>query len=59
VPNWRIMVIYEIESDNIAATMAQIPRAIRTPAMPISDAIDMSTALRLLGCSVSPRFEKA
>jgi hypothetical protein len=58
VPTWKIMVIYDIESDDIAATMAQIPRVVRTPAMPLTDAIEMSTALRLLGTSTSPRFGK-
>jgi hypothetical protein len=58
VPKWKIMVIYDIESDNIAATMAQIQRVVRTPAMPLTDALDMSTALRLLGTAESPRFTR-
>jgi hypothetical protein len=58
VPKWKVMVIYEIESDNIAATMAQIQRVVRTPAMPLTDALDMSTALRLLGSAASPRFTR-
>jgi hypothetical protein len=58
VPKWKVMVIYEIESDDIAATMAQIRRVVRTPAMPLTDALDTSTALRLLGCAAAPRFAK-
>lgn len=58
VPKWKVMVIYEIESDDIAATMAQIQRVVRTPAMPLTDALDMSTALRLLGREGSRRFVK-
>jgi hypothetical protein len=58
VPKWRVMVVYDIESDNIAATMAQIQRVARTAAMPMTDALDMSTALRLLATSASPRYTR-
>lgn len=51
VPAWKVMVVYEIESDDLAATLAQIATVVRTPAMPMSDALDMTTALRI---SVSP-----
>jgi hypothetical protein len=53
VPAWKVMVIYEIETDDINAVLAQIPKVVRTPAMPITDAIDMSTALRFVGTSVT------
>lgn len=57
VPAWQIMVIYEIESDDIEATLGQIAKVVRTPAMPMNEAIDVSTALRVLG-TAGPRFEK-
>lgn len=57
VPAWKVMVVYEIESDDIAATLAQIPNVIRTPAMPMTEAIDMSTALRVTAVSMSVRVE--
>lgn len=58
VPAWKVMVVYDIESDDIGATLAQIPKVVRTPAMPITDALDTSTALRVLATAASPRFEK-
>lgn len=54
-PAWQVMVIYDIESDDIDATLAQIPKVIRTPAMPMTDAIDMTTALRVLGTAAAPK----
>ncbi|WP_068076768.1 DUF4286 family protein [Novosphingobium lentum] len=56
VPAWNIMVIYEIESDDIAATLGQIAKVVRTPAMPMNDAIDMTTTMRLTAAAASPRF---
>lgn len=53
VPAWKVMVIYEIESDDIAATLAQISKVVRTPAMPMTEALDMTTALRIVGQSMS------
>src|SRR5262245_16290102 len=58
VPAWKVMVVYDIETHDIETTLAQIPKVVRTPAMPITDAVDMSTALRVLGSTASPRFEK-
>ena len=58
VPSWRVMVIYEIESADIETTLAQIPKVIRTAAMPMTDALDMTTALRILATPASPRFVK-
>ncbi|MBB35057.1 MAG: hypothetical protein CME88_08170 [Hirschia sp.] len=55
MPSWKVMVIYEIESDDIAATLAQIPKVVRTPAMPMTDAVDMSTAMRLSGVATGER----
>ncbi|MET0988328.1 MAG: hypothetical protein ABW034_23250 [Steroidobacteraceae bacterium] len=56
VPQWQFMVIYDIETDDIDATLAQIGQLARTPAMPITDALDMSTSLRLVGEAVTQRF---
>jgi hypothetical protein len=58
VPAWKIMVIYEITTDDITATMAQIARVVRTPAMPMCDGLDMTTALRLIAEPAAPRFER-
>lgn len=58
VPAWKVMVIYDIESDDIEATLAQIPKVIRTPAMPMTDHIDLRTALRVLGKSTVPPLTK-
>lgn len=58
VPAWKVMVIYDIESDDIEATLGQIPQVVRTPAMPITDALDMSTALRIVAQEVAPRVLK-
>lgn len=58
VPAWRVMVVYEIESADIDAALAQIPKAVRTSAMPMTDALDMSTALRVLATPASSRFVK-
>jgi hypothetical protein len=58
VPKWRVMVVYEIESDDVEATIAQISRVIRTPAMPMTNAIDLSTGVRILAAPVSPRYTK-
>lgn len=55
VPAWRIMVIYEIEGDEIAATLSQIPRVVRTPEMSMTDAIDMTTTLRCTAVAAGPR----
>ena len=55
VPAWQAMTIYEIESDDIEATMAQIARLARTEAMPISDSFDPATSLRILGEAAAPR----
>jgi hypothetical protein len=52
-------VIYEVVTDDIAASMAQIARVVRTPQMPMTDALDLSTALRFVAVPASPRFEKA
>lgn len=54
VPTWQIMVIYEIESEDLAATLAQIPAVIGTPAMPRSDAMDMSQALLFAASAAVP-----
>jgi len=58
VPGWKIMVIYEISTDDIAATMAQIARVARTPAMPMCEGMDMTTSLRLIAAPASPRVER-
>jgi hypothetical protein len=58
VPAWKIMVVYEVESEDIAATMAQIAKVVRTPKMPMTDALDLSTALRFVALAASPRFQK-
>jgi hypothetical protein len=56
VPAWQYMVIYEIESDDIDVTLGQIMKVARTPAMPFTDALDMSTSLRLVGVADSERL---
>ncbi|VVN97982.1 DUF4286 family protein [Pseudomonas fluorescens] len=58
VPAWRVMVVYDIESEDIDAALAQIPKAVHTPAMPMTDALDMSTALRVVATAASSRFVK-
>lgn len=55
VPAWKVMVVYEIESDDLAATLGQIAKAARTPAMPMTDALDMTTAVRLSASPAGPR----
>jgi len=59
VPAWKLMVIYEIESDDITATLAQIPKVVRTEAMPMTDAIDMGSALRLTAQVAGPKVARA
>jgi hypothetical protein len=58
VPAWKIMVVYEVETDDIAATMAQLAKVVRTPEMPMTDALNLSTALRFVALAASPRFQK-
>lgn len=55
VPRWQVMVIYDIESDDVDATLAQVPAAIRSGAMPMTKAIEMSTALRILATAAAPK----
>jgi hypothetical protein len=54
VPAWQILVIYEIESDNLEMTLAQIPKVIGTPDMPRSDALDMDRALLFAATRMGP-----
>lgn len=58
VPAWKVMVIYDVETDDIDNTMAQIARVVRTPKMPMTDALDLSTALRFIAVPASPHFRR-
>lgn len=57
-PSWSTMVIYDIETDDLAACMDQLRQHLRTPRLPISDAIDMATGARLLATPATKVFEK-
>ena len=59
VPRWSLMGLYEIETDDIQATMAQIARVARTPAMPMTDAFDPATAVRIVAVEASDRITRA
>lgn len=54
VPAWKYMVIYDIESDNIDATLAQIAKVARTAAMPMTDSMDMTAGLRFVAAPAAP-----
>ena len=58
LPAWKLMGLYEIETDDIAATMGQIAKVARTPAMPLSDAFDPATSCRIVAAAASARFTK-
>ena len=42
-PQWRYLAIYEIETDDIEATIAEIYARSGTEAMPLSPTLDMAT----------------
>ena len=48
VPGWDFGLALQIETDSIDETLEAMGKAARTPAMPISDALDPETTVRLL-----------
>ena len=56
VPAWKVMAIYEIESADIDTTLAQIPKVARTAAMPMTDALNLGSAIRLVAVESGPRL---
>jgi hypothetical protein len=42
---WKYLAIYEVDTDDIASTLAELRRRSRTDAMPVSDALARSMSL--------------
>ena len=59
VPSWEVMVIYDVETDDIKRTFAALAAAMNTPAMPMSDALDTSTIVRILASPGAPKVHRA
>ena len=54
VPDFEVLALYEIESDNVEETLGQIPKVARTPAMPFTDAIDLTRSVRFVVTEAAP-----
>lgn len=54
-PSHNYLAIYEIETDDIAATLADLRSRPNTPAMFISDAFDLTTVSPLVYETLTPR----
>ena len=52
----RYLAIYDIESDDVGATMERLMATVGTPAMMISDAMDASTVTATLYAPITPKL---
>lgn len=55
-PGWSYLALYEIESDDPDALMAEVRARLGTGAMPISDALDSTTPKGLLARAITTRL---
>lgn len=55
-PAHRYLAIYDIESDDVGATMGRLLAAVGTPAMMISDAMDAATVSATLYAPITPKL---
>jgi hypothetical protein len=47
MPGWRYLALYEIETDDLAASLGELGKRIGGPAMAMSDTMDMASAVAL------------
>ncbi len=55
-PSHDYLAIYEVETDDIAATLADLRSRPNTPAMVMSDAIDLAASSSLIYETLTPRM---
>lgn len=58
-PDFEVLAIYELETDDVEACLGQIPKVARTPAMPFTDSIDLSKSVRFVVTEAQPRQTRA
>ena len=52
--NWDFMTVYDLETDDPSAVIAEARRRLGTDEMPVSAALDMTMTLALLATPVGP-----
>ncbi len=53
---WSSLALYELETDNPDALMADVRARLGTEAMPVSDALDPATPMGLIATAITPRL---
>lgn len=53
-PDFEVLAIYMLETDNVEECLAQIPKVARTPAMPFTDSIDLTRSVRFVVSEAQP-----